>query len=305
MRFNIFRTSDSARQPWTRDDLLPFVVACMGLCALYLPTGIDLFSGPWSSTRNGHGPFMFTVGLWFLYFRACTLSSVGVTIRAAPLAGLAVLMPGLCIFVLGRSQTFVFFEAGSFVVVLTALVLMFFGPGAVRHLGFGFFFLIFMVPLPPSFVDVLTLPLKISVSYCVEHILYALHYPVARSGVILIVGHYQLLVADACSGLNSLFTLEAMGLLYMNIVRYESGLRNVTLALLIMPISFISNITRVMFLCMITYYLGDDMGQGFLHGFAGIVLFLTALVLTIGVDSGLRYLSAKVGRIPAVKHAAI
>ena len=34
-----------------------------------------------------------------------------------------------------------------------------------------------------------------------------------------------------------------------------------------------------------TYHFGDEAGQGFLHGFAGMVLFLSALLLIMGVDS--------------------
>jgi hypothetical protein len=44
-----------------------------------------------------------------------------------------------------------------------------------------------------------------------------------------------------------------------------------------------------MTLTLITYYFGDAAGQGFLHGFAGMVLFLTALVLILSVDSGLQW----------------
>ena len=52
-----------------------------------------------------------------------------------------------------------------------------------------------------------------------------------------------------------------------------------------MPISFTANVIRVMVLTLITYHLGDEAGQGFLHGFSGMVLFLSALLLIIGVDS--------------------
>ena len=52
----------------------------------------------------------------------------------------------------------------------------------------------------------------------------------------------------------------------------------------IIPISFISNVTRVIILILVTYHLGDEAGQGFMHGFAGMVLFAVALVLTYGVD---------------------
>jgi exosortase len=142
-----------------------------------------------------------------------------------------------------------------------------------------------MIPLPGSVVDALTQPMKIVVSYAAEYVLHWLNYPVARSGVILHVGQYRLLVADACAGLNSLFTLEAMGLLYMNVMRHESVARNAVLATLIVPISMTANIIRVVTLALVTYYFGDEAGQGFVHDFSGILLFLTALLLIIGTDS--------------------
>ena len=104
----------------------------------------------------------------------------------------------------------------------------------------------------------------------------------------LSVGQYQLLVADACAGLNSMFTLEALGLLYMNLMRYTSVARNVLLALLIIPISFAANIVRVMILVLVTYHFGDAAGQGFVHGFAGMVLFIVGLTLILVTDRLLR-----------------
>jgi exosortase B len=150
---------------------------------------------------------------------------------------------------------------------------------------FPLFFMLFMVPLPGPLVDALTMPMKVAVSIVAEHVLYAAGYPIARSGVILQIGQYQLLVADACAGLHTLFTLESLGLLYLNLVRHESLVRNVVLAILIVPISFAANVVRVMVLTLITYYFGDEAGQGFLHGFAGMVLFLSALLLIIGFDT--------------------
>ena len=128
-------------------------------------------------------------------------------------------------------------------------------------------------------------PLKTAVSYVSEVILYSAGYPIARSGVILSVGPYQLLVADACAGMHTLFTLEALGLLYMNLVGHVKLWRNLALAVLIFPISFCANVIRVVVLILITYHFGDAAGQGFLHGFAGMVLFLSALLLIIGVDT--------------------
>jgi len=130
--------------------------------------------------------------------------------------------------------------------------------------------------------------MKLAASWGAEHLMFALGYPAARAGVILQIGPYQLMVADACAGLNSIFTLEALGLLYMNLMNYKSTLRNVALAILIVPISFTANVIRVIVLTLITYHFGDAAGQGFLHGFAGMVLFLAALILIISLDSLIR-----------------
>ncbi len=42
-------------------------------------------------------------------------------------------------------------------------------------------------------------------------------------------------------------------------------------------------------LTLVTYYYGDAAGQGFVHGFAGMVLFIVALTLIMSVDSALQF----------------
>jgi exosortase len=145
-----------------------------------------------------------------------------------------------------------------------------------------------MVPWPSSVVGAVTGPLKSAVSAVAAQLLYSLGYPVARAGVVLSVGQYQLLVADACAGLNSMFTLEALGLLYMNLMRYTSAVRNVLLAVLIIPISFFANVVRVVILVLVTYHFGADAGVGFVHSFAGMVLFLVGLTAMLCTDWLLR-----------------
>jgi exosortase B len=195
---------------------------------------------------------------------------------------------GLVCYVLGRSQEVVFLEVGSLVWVLTGILLTMQGWYAIRVLWFPIFFLLFLIPLPGVIVDTLTMPMKIGVSWGVEHALHQVGYPIARQGVVLHVGQYQLLVADVCAGLQTLFTLEAMGLLYLNLVRHASLIRNVVLAILIVPIAFLANAIRVACLVLVTYHFGDEVGQGFMHSFAGVVLFLSALALIIAADSLLR-----------------
>jgi len=141
-----------------------------------------------------------------------------------------------------------------------------------------------MVPLPEVVVQSITMPLKQAVSVVTEIILHAAGYPIGRSGVTLSIGPYQLLVADACSGMNSLLTLESLGLLYMRLMDYHSKARNTFLALAIIPTSFAANVTRVIILVLVTYYFGDEVGQGFVHSFSGLVLFSISLISIYFLD---------------------
>jgi exosortase B len=194
----------------------------------------------------------------------------------------------MLLYAFGRTQGIQMFEVGSLIWLVVSALLLFRGQAAVKLVWFPLFFMLFMVPLPGVAVDTLTQPMKLAVSTVAEFILWNVGYPVARTGVILQVGPYQLLVADACAGLNTLLTLEALGLLYLNLVRHESAARNITLAILIVPISFAANVIRVITLTLITYHFGDEAGQGFLHGFAGMVLFMAALMLIIAADTATR-----------------
>lgn len=269
----------------------PAFALCAGLLALYAPTVWDLAHDLWLDATHSHGPFVLA-GVAWLFMRAIREHAATAPARSARVLGWALLTCGLLIYALGRSQGLYVLEVGSAIPVLLGCVLI--GPGAAlaRRLWFAFVFMLFLVPLPGSLIDTLTQPMKIAVSYAAEALLHWAGYPVARQGVVLGIGPYQLFVADACAGLNSLFMLEAFGLLYLNAVRHESALRNAVLAVLIVPISFVANVTRVAVLAWVTYHYGDAAGQGFIHSFSGAVLFLVALLLTVGADSLVRSVSA-------------
>jgi exosortase len=142
-----------------------------------------------------------------------------------------------------------------------------------------------MIPLPGILVDAITGSLKGLIANIVESLLYAVGYPIARSGVILSIGPYQLQVADACSGLHSMFSLTALGTLFMYMMGRKSKLHMGIMLAAILPIAFVANIIRVMTLVLVTYHLGDEAGQGFLHGAAGMVLMLVALLFFFVLDA--------------------
>ncbi|MBY0391723.1 MAG: archaeosortase/exosortase family protein, partial [Novosphingobium sp.] len=125
---------------------------------------------------------------------------------------------------------------------------------------------------------------KIEISENAVAVLHQLGYPVAGSGVTLQIGQYQMLVAAACSGLNSLLSLTALGLFY-SYVRHSSNFAFMTfLIMFIVPIAIFANFIRVLLLLLITYHFGEAAGQGFFHQMAGLSMFATALLCIFAVD---------------------
>ncbi len=264
--------------------IVPWLPIIIGLMVLYIPSLYDLFTGLWAQDEQMHGPIVLGISIWLLYrnWPAMEQAAQG---QPTSVWGWPIFVTGLLLYALGRSQDILLFEIGSAIWLLVGLALLQRGTAALKAQWFALFFMLFMVPLPGAVVDTVTMPMKMAVSYVAEHVLFWAGYPIGRNGVVLQIGQYMLLVADACAGLHTLLTLEALGLLYLNLVRRDSLFRNVGLAILIVPISFTANVIRVMALSLITYHWGDAAGQGFLHGFAGMVLFLSALLLIIGFDT--------------------
>ena len=263
-------------------DLVTAAMLALGWAVLYGQTYATLATTIWSRDEQGHGPIILAVALWLLWQKREALISMPA--RPAPLLGAVLFGLAMLLYVVGRSQAVLLFEVGSQIPLLIGMLLLLKGRAAVRLLWFPIFFLLFMVPLPATWVAAVTTPLKTVVSAVASDLLYIGGYPVGRVGVILTVGPYQLLVADACAGLNSMFTLEALGMLYMQLMNYTSAARNIFLAIVIIPISFVANVVRVMILVLVTYHFGDEAGQGFVHSFAGMVLFLVALTLILATD---------------------
>lgn len=254
----------------------------VGFLIIAVPTWITLSHEVWATEEQSHGPVVLGVAIWLLWSKRHAIAAV----RAPPatVAGALALGIGCVLYALGRSQAVIQAEVLAHLIFIAAALLWLRGWEGLRLAWFPLFFLLFCIPLPGVLVQAVTLPLKSAVSYVAEQLLAWGGYPVARTGVILMVGQYQLMVADACAGLTSMFTLEAFGLLYMHVMGYTSRLRNIIVGILVIPCAFIANVVRVMVLVLVTYHLGNDAGQGFVHSFAGIVLFVVAFILLICCD---------------------
>lgn len=265
---------------------LPVIV---GLLILYTPTVQFLSDNLWNTDDQAHGPIILCVVFYLFWQKRQVFLQTKNDFK--PVLGGTLLVLGLLMYAVGHSQEILLFEIGSLVPILTGVTLLTLGASNLNQLWFAIFFTIFMIPLPSVVVDLLTNPLKQYISLLAEVILYQLGYPIARSGVTISIGYYQLLVANACSGLHSMFSLSALGFLYLYLMQYKNWSRNLLIIASILPIAFLANLIRVITLILVTYYYGDEVGQGFVHKFAGMLLFTTSLVFIFVFDSVIGKLS--------------
>ena len=253
-----------------------------GLAALYIPTYWSLAHGLWRQEEYAHGPIVLLVFAWLAWSRREVLRDS--SLRPAPFAGLALLLVGLLLYLVGRTQSLPLFEVASHIPVIAGALLMLRGPVSVKRFAFPLFFLLFLIPLPGFVLEALTGPLKELVSTGVAGLLSLLGYAVERNGVVLTVNGHDLLVADACSGMNSLMSLMALGLLYTQL----SGRRGIARVALVMagmvPIAIASNMVRVLVLSLVAVHFGDEAARGWFHDAAGFLVFGVALSLLIGWD---------------------
>jgi exosortase B len=259
--------------------------AALGIFLLmYLPMYWQSMHSLWQREEHAHGPMVLLICAWMFWQLRDALSALHPPEGARSIFGWVGVASGVVVYLFGRVLDFSILEFASQLVVASSVVYLMGGRQALRITWFPLAFLVFMVPLPGVFVDSVTGVLKQQASVIVEQLLVLGRYPVGRTGVTLVVGPYQLLVADACAGLHSMFTLTAMGLLFMHLKARSSVVHNILMLAAILPVAFVANILRVITLVMITYHLGDEAGQGFMHGTAGILLIVVALLSLIGLD---------------------
>ena len=260
-----------------------WLLAAFGFAVMYVPLYWWAANGIWQSDDHAHGALILAVMVWLFWGLRAQIAAVPA--RPQPLVGWLVFAIGLFLYVVGEVFQISILGFGSQPFVVAGILLLLKGTGATRVAWFALFYFIFMIPLPGIIVDAVTGPLKNWISAIVVEILYRVGYPISRSGVVLTIGQYQMLVADACSGLHSMYSLSALGTLFMYIMARTSRLHNAIMVASILPIAFVANIVRVMILVLITYHFGDEAGQGFLHGTAGMVLMLVALACFFALDA--------------------
>ncbi|QGN56540.1 exosortase V [Novosphingobium sp. Gsoil 351] len=280
-------TAVSAPDPILRRSLpVALLVLIAGALAIALPTMFFVARESWSTEQGAHGPIVLFTGLWLLTRLWPAAKKRAVLPRPLLVAlALAVLLP---LFLLARITHIVEFEGYLMYAVLLTALWSAIGSAAMRVLWFPLFYLAFIFPPPETLVAAATLPMKMELSRMAVWFLALFGYPIGGQGVSIYIGQYELLVAAACSGLNSIVALSAISLFYIYMRHRAEWPYAVVLVLFIVPVALLGNFVRVLILILLTYHAGEAAAQGFLHNFAGLVMFAAALLAIFAIDAALR-----------------
>jgi exosortase len=269
-----------ATPPWWRS-FAPHWFLWLGLLAITGPTMVSVARQSWSTEQGAHGPIVLATGIWLvLQLRREFMPLIK---PGNLLLAMALLIPILIFYVVARITTTLEVEGIALYFALVVVFYAYCGTHVMRMLWFPTLYFV-LFPPPDSLVATLTQPLKLNISRAAVALLDACGMTIARKGVIIQVDQYDILVAAACAGLNSIISLSAIGLFYIY-VRHNANWRySLLLMIAILPVAVLANFVRVVLLILITDFLGDAWAQGFLHGFAGMVMFAVALLGIFGID---------------------
>ena len=268
-----------------------------GILALAVPTMTAVARFSWSTEQGGHGPLVLATGLWLLARErkdALAFARPGNGWIATCLIGFFLLA-----YAFARITGIIEIEGFVFYGALLSAGYALYGAATLRRLWFPLLYMALVFPPPDSVVAFITQPIKIWISQIAVDLLHLAGYPIASSGVMIQIAQYELLVAAACAGLNSIISLAAICLFYIYI-RHNANYRYAALLLLaIVPVAIFANFIRVVFLILVTYYFGDAAAQGFVHNFAGLVMFAISLLGILTIDFLASPLRNRLQRRPA------
>jgi exosortase len=273
-----------------------WLVLLAGLASLIVPSLVRLAQQVWTTDAGMHGIIVLATGIWLIGREKDRF--VQLRQPASPRLFWSVAIPALLVHVFGRAFGFLSIEIASLVVLLVSIGYLYLGTRAIRHLWFPIFYLCFLIPPPGGVIDAATAPLKTHISANAASLLGLFDYPIVHLGATLHIDQYQLLVEDACAGLNSLISLTAIGLFYIYLLHRASWRYSLFLLCWILPMAIVANFIRVVALVLITYHWGDAMAQGFLHSTAGILMFVTALAGIFVIDGLAWPLRRRLARAP-------
>lgn len=194
--------------------------------------------------------------------------------------GLAVVVLGFALFVLGNLSALFLIVQYSFLVVVFGLVLTFCGWRGFKIIAVPLLFLAFMIPLPQFFLAEISTRLQFLSSEIGVWVIRLFGISVFLEGNVIDLGAMKLQVVEACSGLRYLFPLMTLG--FMAAYFFKAAFWKRALVFLSsIPVTVLMNSFRIGLIGVTVEYWGKEMAEGFLHDFEGWAVFMACTAVLV------------------------
>ncbi|HYM08255.1 MAG TPA: exosortase/archaeosortase family protein [Terriglobales bacterium] len=241
---------------------------------LYAPFALGLARQWWQDPNYTHGFFVPVFALFLLWERRAKLAALQIKPNWL---GLVMLLFALRALILGTNKSEFLLYRISILLFIAGVVVFLAGWKHLAVISFPLAFLVLMIP-SSTLVEQITFPLQIVASKGASFLLMLAGVPAIREGNIILLPSARLEVAEACSGIRSLFSLLTLTIVYGYLAESKIRIR-VLLALLAVPISILANALRIAFTGLLVENWGVERAQGTIHMLSGWLVFAASLTL--------------------------
>jgi len=286
----------------SRETSLPLyeiLAVLAGMAFLYYPLAGYLLDKWASLPEFSHGYLIPIISAYLVWRRKDQIAAAP---RNPSAVGLWITGASLLLLLLANLGAVKTVACYSFLALLIGVVLAIFGKHVLRLVLFPIVFLTFMIPVFTFVMTPVTFTMKLLAARMATATVAAFGVPILRDGAVIHLPEATLEVADACSGIRSLFALLALGAVYAYLFQGRTWQR-LSLFLVGIPIAMVANYGRVTFLTLVAYKFGIDAstpGPGLfvngrphwgtvIHEASGFSVFIIAFMLLLGIGRFLQW----------------
>ena len=259
---------------------------------LFVPVYPQMVSDWLSHSDNSHG---FIVPLMAGYFAWDRIKQLNEAQVSSSWWGCMVLFLSLALYLLSYAGGLAFPARVAIVLSLYGLIWCTLGSRIIKILAFPVLFLLFMIPVPYSILNLVSGPLQLIATKISANLISACSIPVYREGNMLYFVNTQLEVAEACSGIRSIMSLTMLAFAFAS-MSHTGWKSRALLILSAIPIAMVANLVRISGTGVLAHFYGDKVAKGFLHEFSGIAIFAFGFIALLGMFQLINRKKSDVGK---------
>ena len=256
---------------------VPLIIAGLAFLVAFGEPLVTLGRDWWSDPDAGHGLLLFPISLWLAW-----KAGIEPERRPMPKLGMAILIASVILRFLSGLAAELFTMRASLVGAAIGLIVYTIGVRQLKRWWLPICLICLSIPLPAVVLGSLALPLQLKASVWGTALLELRHVPVRLAGNVIYLPGRSLFVTEACSGLRSLTSLLALGLLIGGLW-LKTPLARVALVLSAIPVAMALNAIRIFLTGFLVYFVNPALAEGVMHVTEGWAIFVVAFVILAAV----------------------